>query len=200
MAASKKLNALESGDSATAMPLLESVSSEQPSELLLPDICTALESGDSANSMPLLESKQPSELPLPGISIYKPESASAMPIISEELPLPNITTSLASGDFATAMPLLESLSREQLSELTLPDERTPLHYACQHGRVDIASQLITDYKYSIESKNCQGMHTPTHCCSIWADSAHQVLALSLTKHPIVAHFQSMRNPHPLLCF
>ena len=72
-----------------------------------------------------------------------------------------ISTALESGDFHTALPLLENMTSDQLSELTLPDKCTPLHYACRHGRVDVAQQLITHCKYSIESKDGKGC-TPLH--------------------------------------
>ena len=72
-----------------------------------------------------------------------------------------ISTALESGDFHTALPLLENMTSDQLSQLTLPDKCTPLHYACRHGRVDVAQQLITHCKYSIESKDGKG-RTPLH--------------------------------------
>ena len=72
-----------------------------------------------------------------------------------------ISTALESGDFHTALPLLENMTSDQLSELTLPDKCTPLHHACRHGRVDVAQQLITHCKYSIESKDGKG-RTPLH--------------------------------------
>ena len=68
---------------------------------------------------------------------------------------------LESGDFHIALPLLENMTSDQLSQLTLPDKCTPLHYACRHGRVDVAQQLITHCKYSIESKDGKG-RTPLH--------------------------------------
>ena len=73
----------------------------------------------------------------------------------------SLITALESGDFHTALPLLENMTSDLLSELTLPDKCTPLHYACRHGRVDIAQQLITHCKYSIESKDGKG-RTPLH--------------------------------------
>ena len=72
-----------------------------------------------------------------------------------------LIAALESGDFHTALPLLENMTSDQLSQLTLPDKCTPLHYACRHGRVDVAQQLITHCKYSIESKDGKG-HTPLH--------------------------------------
>ena len=72
-----------------------------------------------------------------------------------------LITALESGDFHTALPLLENMTSDQLSQLTLPDKCTPLHYACRHGRVDVAQQLITHCKYSIESKDGKG-RTPLH--------------------------------------
>ena len=75
-----------------------------------------------------------------------------------------ISTALESGDFRTALPLLENMTSDQLSQLTLPDKCTPLHYACRHGRVDVAQQLITHCKYSIESKDGKG-RTPLHAAA-----------------------------------
>ena len=72
-----------------------------------------------------------------------------------------ISIALESGDFHTALPLLESMTSDQLSEFTLRDKCTLLHYACRHGRVDVAQQLITHCKSSIESKDVKG-HTPLH--------------------------------------
>ena len=60
--------------------------------------------------------------------------------------LPDVLGTLEAGNFNRAMYLLEGMTYEQLLNLSLPAKRTPLHYACQHGRVGIAEQLITDYK------------------------------------------------------
>ena len=57
-----------------------------------------------------------------------------------------VAIALESGDFATALPYIEGLSSAELSALALPDRRTPLHYACQHGRIDVAQQFIAKYK------------------------------------------------------
>lgn len=65
--------------------------------------------------------------------------------VNKDLDL-ELSAMLESGDFDSAMPLIESMSSEQLSELPLPEKRIPLDYACQHSRADIAEQLITDYK------------------------------------------------------
>ena len=72
-----------------------------------------------------------------------------------------ISTALESDDFHTVLPLLENMTGDQLSELSLPDKCTPLHYACRHGRVDVVQQLITHCKYNIESKDGKG-RTPLH--------------------------------------
>ena len=68
----------------------------------------------------------------------------------------SLLNTLEIGDFATAMPLIDNIGSKTSSALTLPDDRTPLHYACQHGRIDIAKKFIADYKYSIESKDARG--------------------------------------------
>ena len=72
-----------------------------------------------------------------------------------------ISTALQEGDFDVALLWLESIGGEQITKLILPDQRTPLHYACQHGRVDVAQRLITNCQCSIESKDVQGC-TPLH--------------------------------------
>ena len=72
-----------------------------------------------------------------------------------------ISTALQLGDFDTALPFIESMTGSQLLELTLPYQCTPLHYACQHGRIDVAERLINNFKCSIESKDAQG-RTPLH--------------------------------------
>ena len=72
-----------------------------------------------------------------------------------------VSTALQVGNYDTALFWLESLNRDHVSGLILPDQRTPLHYACQHGRVDVAQRLITNCRCSIESKDVQGC-TPLH--------------------------------------
>lgn len=109
----------------------------------------------------------------------KPDSVSQNTNISGQSPdattASEISSSLESGDFTTAMSLLESLSSEQLSKLSLPDKRSPLHYACQHGRVIIAEHLITKYGYSIGEKDKEG-YTPLH---IAAQYGHENVIKSL---------------------
>ena len=72
-----------------------------------------------------------------------------------------ISDLLKVGDFNTAMLILKGLSQEQLSKLILQIKGTPLHYACQHGRIDVAEELIANFKCSIESKDENGC-TPLH--------------------------------------
>ena len=102
-----------------------------------------------------------------------------------------------SGDFHTALPLLENMTSDQLLQLTLPDKCTPLHYACQHGRVDVAQQLITHCKYSIESKDGKG-HTPLHTAAQYGQVStlkyllhnlfiDEILSLSLKFDSTLAH-------------
>ena len=93
-----------------------------------------------------------------------------------------ISTALQVGDFDTALPWLEALSSHQISELTLPDQRTPLHYACQHGRVDVAQRLITNCQCSIESKDVQGC-TPLHTAAQYG----QVETLKYLLHRLFNH-------------
>ena len=93
-----------------------------------------------------------------------------------------ISTALQVGDFDTALPWLEAFSSDQKSELTLPDQRTPLHYACQHGRVDVAQRLITNCQYSIESKDVQGC-TPLHTAAQYG----QVETLKYLLHRLFNH-------------
>ena len=92
---------------------------------------------------------------------------------------------IKSGDFHTALPLLENMTSDQLSELTLPDKCTPLHYACQHGRVDVAQQLITHCKYSIESKDRNG-RTPLHSAAQYG----QVSTLKYLLHNLFINEES----------
>lgn len=66
-----------------------------------------------------------------------------------------VAIALESGDFATALPYIESLSKTELSQLSLPGQRTPLHYACQHGRIDAVQRLIAKYCSIDESENTQ---------------------------------------------
>ena len=75
-----------------------------------------------------------------------------------------VSKALSSGnDFATVLSLIEGLNKKDLDQLTacLPNQRSPLHYACQHGRVDIAHKLITKFKYSTRSRDKKGC-TPLH--------------------------------------
>ena len=72
------------------------------------------------------------------------------------------TALLQRGVFDTALTMIEILdTHDHPFELALPDHRTPLHYACLHGRVDVARRLITNSQCSIESKDVQGC-TPLH--------------------------------------
>ena len=93
-----------------------------------------------------------------------------------------ISTALQVGDFDTALLWLEALSSDQISELTLPDQSTPLHYACQHGRVDVARRLITNCQCSIESKDVQGC-TPLHTAAQYG----QVETLKYLLHKLFNH-------------
>ena len=93
-----------------------------------------------------------------------------------------IFTALQVGDFDTALPWLEAFSSDQISELTLPDQRTPLHYACQHGRVDVVQRLITNCQCSIESKDVQGC-TPLHTAAQYG----QVETLKYLLHRLFNH-------------
>ena len=92
---------------------------------------------------------------------------------------------LESGDFHTSLPLLENMTSDQLSQLTLPDKCTPLHYACRHGRVDVAQQLITHCKYSIESKDGKG-RTPLHTAAQYG----QVSTLKYLLHNLFMNEES----------
>ena len=96
-----------------------------------------------------------------------------------------LITALESGDFHTALPLLENMTSDQLSQLTLPDKCTPLHYACRHGRVDVAQQLITHCKYSIESKDGNG-RTPLHTAAQYG----QVSTLKYLLHNLFMNEES----------
>ena len=96
-----------------------------------------------------------------------------------------INSLIKTGDFNTALPLLENMTSDQLSQLTLPDNCTPLHYACQHGRVDIAQQLITHCKYSIESKDGKG-RTPLHTAAQYG----QVSTLKFLLHNLFINEES----------
>ena len=93
-----------------------------------------------------------------------------------------LSTALQVGDFDTALPWLEALSSDQISELSLSDQRTSLHYACQHGRVDVAQQLITNCQCSIESKDVQGC-TPLHTAAQYG----QVETLKYLLHRLFNH-------------
>ena len=102
-----------------------------------------------------------------------------------EMEVNSLITALESGDFHTALPLLENMTSDQLSQLTLPDKSTPLHYACRHGRVDVAQQLITHCKYSIESKDGKG-RTPLHTAAQYG----QVSTLKYLLHNLFMNEES----------
>ena len=93
-----------------------------------------------------------------------------------------ISTASRVGDFDTALPWLEALNNDQIVELILPDHCTPLHYACQHGRIDVAQRLITNCQYSIESKDVQGC-TPLHTAAQYG----QVETLKYLLHRLFDH-------------
>ena len=92
-----------------------------------------------------------------------------------------ISDLLEKGDFNTVLLILRGLSQEQLSKLILPIKRTPLHYACQHGRVDVAEELITNFKFSIESKDENGC-TPLHIATQYGQLDALKYMLHLTVH------------------
>ena len=96
-----------------------------------------------------------------------------------------VNSLIKSGDFHTALPLLENMTSDQLSQITLPDKCTPLHYACRHGRVDVAQQLITHCKYSIESKDGKG-RTPLHTAAQYG----QVSTLKYLLHNLFINEES----------
>ena len=97
----------------------------------------------------------------------------------------SLISALESGDFHTALPLLENMTSDQLSQLTLPDKCTPLHYACRHGSVDVAQQLITHCKYSIENKDGKG-RTPLHTAAQYG----QVSTLKYLLHNLFMNEES----------
>ena len=96
------------------------------------------------------------------------------------------TKALESGDSPTALSVLEDITSDQLSEFTFPDKCTPLHYACRHGRVDVAQQLITHFKYSIESKDGKG-RTPLHTAAQYG----QVSTLKYLLHNLFINEESI---------
>ena len=95
-----------------------------------------------------------------------------------------ISDLLKAGDFNTALLVLKGLSQEQIMKLILPIKRTPLHYACQHGRVDVAEELITNFKCSIESKDENGC-TPLHIAAQYGqlDALKYMLHLLFSEDP-----------------
>jgi ankyrin repeat protein len=96
-----------------------------------------------------------------------------------------IATALQAGNLDTALLLLESLGYEHILKLALPAQRTPLHYACLHGRVDAVKRLIANCKCSIESTDLQG-HTPLHT----AAQHDQVEVLRYLLHRLFDHKMS----------
>ena len=73
----------------------------------------------------------------------------------------DLHSALESGDFDTALRLLQEINSNQSSAPPLPDQNTPLHYVCRHGRVDLIEQLVTDFQYTMEDKDVNG-YTPLH--------------------------------------
>ena len=71
-----------------------------------------------------------------------------------------IEMALKSGDFPSAMSLIMDIKNETPT-LQFSDRRTPLHYACQHGRVDMIEELIAKCNLSVETKDNSGC-TPLH--------------------------------------
>ena len=88
-----------------------------------------------------------------------------------------ISTVLESGDFRTAMPLLESMTDDQLSHLVLP-----LHYACRHGGIAVAESLIDSCKCNIEGKDTDG-RTPLHIAAQYG----QAEMLKVLLHRLFSH-------------
>ena len=168
-----------SGQLSTAMPMGEG--SEQTMDHPLHyGVPVSLMSGDQSTTPipPEARSEQLSTAVPQGTSNEQPPESTQS----------DISTILDSGNFDRVMKLLEGMTSEQLSKLSLPGKRTPLHYACQHGRVDIAQQLITDYKYSLESRDADGC-TPLHIAAQFGQT-------EVIKHALIFHqeFSSKYNP------
>ena len=51
---------------------------------------------------------------------------------------------------------MEELSQDDLVKLVLPNKRTPLHYASQHGQIKVGEKLITDFHNVLEGKDEEG--------------------------------------------
>lgn len=94
---------------------------------------------------------------------------------------------LESGDFDHALALLERMTEKQLSRLSLPNKCTPLHYACRHGRVDVAQRIINNptFKAStrIWSRNEDG-YTPLHMAAQYGqlEAVKYLVYLSLSEY------------------
>ena len=73
----------------------------------------------------------------------------------------SLLSALEEGDFDTALPLLPLHSSKEGGGATRvgPDQLTPLHYACQHGRLDVVEYLIRDHCYDL-SALCSLQPTP----------------------------------------
>ena len=59
----------------------------------------------------------------------------------------SLLSALEEGDFDLALQLLPSSGGAPLR--LGPDKLTPLHYACHHGRLDIAETLVRDHMYDL---------------------------------------------------
>lgn len=62
----------------------------------------------------------------------------------------SLLSALEEGDFELALQLLPSRGSSGETPLRVgPDKLTPLHYACQHGRLDVAETLVQDHMYDL---------------------------------------------------
>ena len=63
----------------------------------------------------------------------------------------SLISALEEGDFEIALQLLPTIGT--IGQRVGPDQLTPLHYACQHGRLDIIEILVQDYFCNLNSLN-----------------------------------------------
>ena len=97
---------------------------------------------------------------------------------------------LEEGDFDMALQLIPSINSVVPPRLG-PEQLTPLHYACQHGRLDVVELLVEQHQYDMQELS-SGVPTPLH---IAAKYGHVNIVQYLQKVRCNASFErGITNP------
>ncbi len=109
-------------------------------------------------------------------------------------------STLEEGDFETALRLLPNFTSRDDTSLTTaplrigPTKLTPLHYACQHSRLDVLEVLVREYSYDLNQLNRE---VPTPLQVAAASGSANVVEYLLQNTEKVAFRSGRVNPFHL---